>query len=224
VERPLEHDLESLKELVLTMAGEAERQITRAVAAVVERRNELAHQVIDGDVVIDRREVETDQRIIELIVRHRPLARDLRLVITAGKIAPDLERVADHAVNIAEQALILNRVPPLKPFVTMPRMARFAVSMVQDAIAAFIRADADKARGVIARDDEVDAMHVELFRELLTYMMEDPKTIPRALALLFISRSLERVADQATNIAEQVVYLAEGEDIRHQPHEEGPSR
>jgi len=140
--------------------------------------------------------------------------------ITALKVAPDLERVADHAVNIAEQALQLSRVPQLKPFVTMPQMATTAVSMVRDAIAAFVGGDAALARAVIARDDQVDASHLEIFRELLTYMMEDPKTITRALSLLLVSRSLERIADQATNIAEQVVFLVEGEDIRHRHPEE----
>lgn len=216
MERRIEQELESLKGLLLTMAGEVERQLQLAVQAVVERDNAAATAVIAGDAGIDQREIEVDRRIIELIVREQPLARDLRLVITAGKIAPDLERVADHAVNIAEQALILNRYPPLKPFLIMPRMARVATEMVRESITAFVNGDAARARQVVARDDEVDALHEEVFRELLTYMMEDARTIPRALALLLIARSLERVADQATNISEQVVYLAEGEDIRHQ--------
>ena len=220
MQRHFEEKLTELKQLVLTMAGEVEHQLTLAVRSVIERRSDLAEEVIAGDARIDRREIEVDQRIIELIVRERPLARDLRLVITALKVAPDLERVADHAVNIAEQALQLSRVPQLKPFVTMPQMATTAVSMVRDAIAAFVGGDAALARAVIARDDQVDASHLEIFRELLTYMMEDPKTITRALSLLLVSRSLERIADQATNIAEQVVFLVEGEDIRHRHPEE----
>ena len=220
VERPLDHDLGELKKLLLTMAGEVERQLGMAVRAVVEREVALAEQVIAEDSVIDRREIEIDHRIIELIVREKPMARDLRLVMTAGKIAPELERVADNAVDIARQAVVLGRVPPLKPFITLPLIADEAVAMVRDAISAFVQGDAKLAREVIARDDKVDGMHEQIFRELLTYMMEDARTIPRALALLLISRSLERIADHGTNISEQVVYLVEAEDIRHR-HSEG---
>jgi len=219
-ERPLEHDLEELKKLLLTMAGEVERQLGLAIRALVERDSRLAEEVIAGDALIDQREVEVDHRVVELIVRARPMARDLRLAMTAVKIAPDLERVADHAVDIARQALELNKVPPLKAFITIPRMADEATGMIRDAIGAFVKGDSRLARQVIARDDAVDDMHEQIFRELLTYMMEDPKTIHRALALLLASRSLERIADQATNIVEQVVYLVEAEDIRHR-HGEG---
>jgi phosphate transport system protein len=216
----LEHDLEELKKLLLTMAGEVERQLDLAIRALVERDSALAEAVIAGDSLIDQREVEVDHRVIELIVRTRPMARDLRLVMTAIKIAPDLERVADHAVSIARQALLLNQVPPLKSFITIPRMADAATAMVRDAIGAFVQGDSQRARQVIARDDEVDGMHEQIFRELLTYMMEDPRTIHRCLALLLASRSLERIADQGTNIAEQVVYLVEAADIRHRHGEE----
>ncbi|MDD5562114.1 MAG: phosphate signaling complex protein PhoU [Thermoanaerobaculaceae bacterium] len=219
-ERLLEHDLEELKKLLLTMAGEVERQLGLAIRALVERDSELAEAVIAGDAVIDQREVEVDHRVIELIVRTRPMARDLRLAMTAIKIAPDLERVADHAVSIARQALLLNQMPPLKAFITIPRMAEAANAMVRDAISAFVQGDSHGARRVIARDDEVDEMHEQVFRELLTYMMEDPRTIHRALALLLASRSLERIADQGTNIAEQVVFLVEAADIRHRHGEE----
>jgi len=220
METHLTAELEALKTLLLTMAGEVERQLTNAIRGLIERESGLADAVIAGDRVIDEREIEVDHRIVELIVRERPMARDLRLVLTAGKIAPCLERVADHAVNIAEQALELNRVPPLKPFITTPRMAETAAGMVRDALAAFVHADPHLAREVIARDDLVDGMHEEIFRELLTFMMEDPKTIPRALSLLLVARSLERIADQGTNIAEQVVFLVEGHDIRHGRGEE----
>jgi phosphate transport system protein len=219
-ENPLEHELDELKKLLLTMAGEVERQLNSAIRAVVERDDACAEEVIAGDAVIDQREIDVDRMVRELIVRERPMARDLRLVMTASKIAPGLERVADHAVNIARQALVLSRVPPLKPFITLPYMADAATAMVRDALGAFVNADSRKARGVIERDDEVDAMREQIFRELLTYMMEDARTIPRALALMLVSGSLERVADQATNIAEQVVYLVEAEDIRHR-HDEG---
>ncbi len=220
METHLELELDGLKQLLLTMAGEVERQFGQAMRALVERDSDIAQAVIDGDAVIDQRELEVDQRTVELIVRERPLARDLRLVITAGKIAPDLERIGDHAVNIAEQVLVLNRVPPLKRFVILPRMGETAAGMIRDAIAAFVAGDAVRARAVIARDDDVDAMHEDVFRELLTYMMQDPTTIQRALALLLVARSMERVADQATNISEQVVYLVEGQDIRHRRAED----
>lgn len=215
MERQFEQDLEALKRLLLVMAGEAEQQLERAVQSVVERDSEAADQVVGGDQVLDRRELEVDQRVIELIVRGNPMARDLRLVMAASKIAPGLERIADHAVIIAKQALILNRLPPLKPFITLPRMAETARSMIRDTIAAFVQGDAALAREVINRDDLVDGMHEEIFRELLTYMISDAGTIPRALALLLVARSLERIADYATNVGEQVVYLVEGTDIRH---------
>jgi phosphate transport system protein len=215
IERPLDHDIEELKKLLLTMAGEVERQLGMAVRALTERDNALAEQALTSDQVIDRREIEVDQRVVELIVRARPMARDLRMAMTATKIAPDLERVADHAVDIARQALTLNRQPALKPLITLPAMAKAATDMVRDALKAFVEGDSQRARAVIARDDVVDSMHEQVFRELLTYMMEDPRTIPRALALLLVARSLERIADQGTNIAEQVVYLVEAEDIRH---------
>ncbi|MFN3412453.1 MAG: phosphate signaling complex protein PhoU [Thermoanaerobaculum sp.] len=215
MERPIDLELKKLKEQLLCMAGEVEQQLSLAVRSLVERDSQAAQEVIAADERVDRREKEVDHTAVEIIVRERPLASDLRLVITATKIAPDLERVGDHAVNIAEQALVLNRMPPLKPFVTLPRMADIAKEMVRQALTAYIEHDASLARQVIVRDDVVDALHEEVFRELLTYMLGDPQTIPRALALILISRSLERIADQATNIAEQVVYLVEGQDIRH---------
>src|SRR5512135_2410437 len=162
VDRPLEHDLEELKKLLLTMAGEVERQLGLAIQALVERDSTLAEQVIEGDALIDQREVEVDRRVVELIVRARPMARDLRLVMTAIKIAPDLERVADHAAGIARQAMELNRVPPLKAFITIPRMAEGAASMVRDSIRAFVRGDSQLARQVIERDAEVDWEHEQI--------------------------------------------------------------
>lgn len=215
MERPIDAELAKLKEKLLTMAGEVEQQLALAVRSLVERDAAAAEEVMAADFRVDEREKEVDRLAVEIIVRERPLASDLRLVITATKIAPDLERVGDHAVNIAEQALVLNRMPPLKPFVTLPRMADIARDMIRQALQAYVAHDARLAREVIARDDVVDALHEEVFRELLTYMLGDPQTIPRALALILVARSLERIADQATNIAEQVVYLVEGQDIRH---------
>lgn len=216
MERPIDVELAKLKELLLSMAGEVEEQLNLAVRSLVERDTGAAEAALAADQKVDAREKEVDRTAIEIIVRERPLASDLRLVVTATKIAPDLERIGDHAVNIAEQALILNRQPPLKPFVTLPRMAEISSEMLRQALAAYIRHDAVLARQVIARDDMVDALQEEIFRELLTYMLSDPQTIPRAMALILVARSLERIADQATNIAEQVVFLVEGQDIRHE--------
>ena len=216
----LERELEALTQALVAMAGEVERQLDLAIRSLVRRDSAVAETAIAGDQAIDRREMEMDHLALELIVRQRPLASDLRLVMAIIKLSPDLERVADHAVNIARQALILNSVPPLKPFATIPRMAEIATGMVRDAINAFVRHDSGLARAVIERDAELDALHESVFRELLTYMMADPTTIPRALALLLVSRSLERVGDQGTNMGEQVVFLVEGADIRHR---QGPS-
>lgn len=222
METPLEREMRELTQLLLTMAGEVEQQLREAIRALVERDSQAASRVIAEDARVDEREKEVDRKAVEIIVRERPLAAPLRLVMSATKIAPELERVADHAVNIAEQALTLNTMPQLKPFVTIPRMAELAWEMVEEALHAFVHRDTARARQVIARDDIVDALHEEVFRELLTYMLADPQTIPRALALLLVARSLERIADQATNIAEQVVYLVEGLDIRHLHGEASP--
>ncbi|HNX50277.1 MAG TPA: phosphate signaling complex protein PhoU [Thermoanaerobaculaceae bacterium] len=221
MDRLLDHEMEELNHLLLAMGGEVEKQLDMAIDALVHRDSDLAQQVIDGDAVIDRRELEVDQRVMAVVIREKPMARDLRLVLSAVKIAPDLERVADHAVNVARQAIELSRVPPLKKFVILPRMAEVARSMVRDALGAFVKRDPELARQVIGRDEEVDAYYEQLFRELLTYMMEDPTTIPRCLALLLVAASLERIADQGTNIAEQAVYVIEGQDIRHRHAREG---
>jgi phosphate transport system protein len=221
METSLEREQRELQELLLLMAGEVEQQLREAIGALVERDSEAARRVIAQDERVDAREKEVDRKAVEIIVRERPLAAPLRFVMSATKIAPDLERVADHAVNIAEQALRLNALPQLKPFVTIPRMADLAWKMVEEALQAFVTRNAQRARHVIVQDDLVDALQEEVFRELLTYMLSDPQTIPRALALIMVARSLERIADQATNIAEQVVYLVEGQDIRHQHGDEG---
>jgi phosphate transport system protein len=219
IERPLDHDIEELKKLILTMAGLVENQLGNAIRGLVERNDGLAQAVIESDRQIDQMEIEVDRRVVETIVRARPLASDLRLVMAATKVAPDLERIADHAVGIARRSLDLSNEPPLKRFITIPAMATAATTMVRDAITAFVQRDSALARAIIARDGDVDAMYEQIFRELLTYMMADPRTIARGLGLLLISRSLERIADQATNIAEQVVYLVEAEDIRHRSPE-----
>ncbi len=215
MQRQFETELAQIKETVLTMAGLAEKALDDVCRALLERDSALAEGVIDLDDEVDRYEVLIDQLAAEFIVRHQPTATDLRFVLVAIKLGPELERIADHAVNIAQRVLDLNVRPPVKPLIDLPRMLAQARAMVPDAISAFVARDTELAREVIRRDDEVDGLYVQIFRELLTFMMEDPTTITRALDLIFIARFAERVADQATNIAEEVVFLVEAQDIRH---------
>jgi len=215
MQRQFEIEIEQIKQTVLTMAGLAEKSLEDVSRALVERDSELARAVIDLDDEIDRHEVLIDQLTAEFIVRHQPAAVDLRFVLVAIKLGPELERIADNAVNIAQRVLHLNARPPVKPLIDLPRMLAVARAMVSDSISAFVARDTTLAREVIRRDDEVDALYVQIFRELLTFMMEDPTTITRALDLIFTARFAERVADQATNIAEEVVYLTEAQNIRH---------
>ncbi len=214
--RQFEEELDHIKRAVLEMAGLVEKSLEETNRAMVERSSDLARTVIARDDEIDAYEVEIDRLATEFMVRHQPAAGDLRFVIVAIKLGPELERIADNAVNIAQRVLELNREPLLKPLIDLPRMLSLALAMVSDAIAAYVARDAAASRAIIQRDDEVDALYFQIFRELLTYMMEDPTTIPRAINLILVARFAERVADQATNIAEEVVYLAEGDPIRHQ--------
>lgn len=215
MQRQFQIELAEIKETVLTMAGLAEKSLDDVSRALLERDSPLAQSVIDLDDEVDRYEVLIDQLTAEFIVRHQPTAGDLRFVLVAIKLGPELERIADNAVNIAQRVLHLNARPPVKPLIDLPRMLAQARAMVADAISSFVTRDTELAREVIRRDDEVDGLYVQVFRELLTFMMEDPTTITRALDLIFIARFAERVADQATNIAEEVVYLAEALNIRH---------
>ncbi len=217
MQRQFEEEIDLIKESILTMAGMAERALADAGRALVDRDSELAKKVIEGDDEIDQMEVEIDRLSTEFIVRHQPAAADLRFVVTAIKLGPELERIADHATNIAERALSLNKKPLVKPLIDVPRMLNLALAMVTDAIEAYVKRDPVLAREIITRDDEVDQLYVQILRELISFMIEDPQTIARAINLMFVSRYAERVADQATNIAEEVVYLVEGKPIRHQP-------
>ena len=170
---------------------------------------------IARDAEVNRLDVETDEQCIRILALHQPAANDLRFITTGLKITTDLERIGDNAVNICERVLELNEEPQLKPYLDMPRMAAVAQSMLKDSLDAFLRDDAALAEEVIARDDEVDQLNYQMYRELLSYMAEDPHTIPRATRLLFISKYLERIADHATNIAEMVVFMVKGRTIRH---------
>ena len=197
------------------MGGIVEDAIGKSVRALIERDSDLASEVIGFDSEIDKLELEIDDLCMEVLARHQPMARDLRFITTAMKITPDLERIADHAVNISERVLELNEEPPLRTLVNMPLLANRAQEMVRGALDAFVRHDAQAARAVIKMDDEVDERMDHVFRVLLSHMMEDPKTVSRALRLTFIAKYFERIADQATNICEMVVFMTEARVIKH---------
>jgi phosphate transport system protein len=222
MQRKFESEIEEITEAILSMAGLAERSLEEAARSLTSCDAALAQVVIDRDDEIDQLEVEIDRLATEFIVRHQPAATDLRFAIVAIKLGPELERVADNAVNIAERVQSLCRKSQSMPKVDLKRILALARAMVEDAIAAYVDRDAQAAREIIGRDDEVDELYLQILRALLTYMIEDPSTVTRALNLVFIARYAERVADQATNIAEEVVYLVEGKPVRHQ-HPDGGS-
>jgi len=215
MQRHFHEELDALKQTLLAMGGLVEDQIRRVMRALMERDSDLAQEVIDRDRQVNAYDVEIDEKCVELLALHQPTAGDLRFITTAMKIVTDLERIGDQAVNIAQRALELNQEPQLKPYIDLPRMAECAQAMVKDSLDAFVSRDTDQARRVCGADGEVDALKEQIFRELLTFMMADPRAIPRAIRLILISRFLERVADHATNIAEMVVYLVEGKMVRH---------
>jgi phosphate transport system protein len=214
-----EEDLKMLKQRLLHMGALVEERAHQAVLSLVERREEVATKVIEGDRQVNDLQIEIDDRCVKLLALQQPMATDLRLITSAMKINDDLERIGDQAVNIAENVVKLLPQPPLRPLIDIPRMAELAEGMTRDALDAFVRRDPELARGVLRRDDEVDQLKDQVFRVLLTYMMADPGTIERALGLILISRNLERVADHATNIAEDVIFMVEAKDVRHH-HEE----
>jgi len=215
MQRHFDLELNKLKELLLTMASHAETAVAGALRALVERDDSLAEQVKRDDDKLDQLEVEVDEMAIALLALNAPLAIDLRLITTAMKISHDLERVGDEATTIARRGLELNREPQMKAYVDIPRMGALGLEMLRDALDAFVNKNPAKARAVVPRDKQVDEIHKQLQRELVSYMIETPATITRALNLMVISKSLERIADHASNIAEEVVFLYEGRDIRH---------
>jgi len=210
-----ESELQALKNQLLTMGGLVEERVHQAVHALVHRKEEEAERVIAADQEINDLQIDIDDRALRLLATQTPLAVDLRLITSTMKINANLERIGDQAVNVAENVLKLLPYPPLKPLIDIPRMAEIAKKMTRDALDAFVNRDPDLARDVLRRDDEVDLLKDQIFRELLTYMMADPGTIGRALSLILISRNLERIADHATNIAEDVIFIAEARDVRH---------
>jgi phosphate transport system protein len=214
-------EMDRLKQSLLAMASHAESAVTRSIRALVERDDAMAHAVQCDDNVLDQFEIEIDDIAIHLLAK-APLATDLRLTTVAMKVSQNLERVGDAAVTIARRAIDLGTEPQLKPYVDIPRMAAMSLEMLRDAITAFINREPAMAREVIPRDSDVDNLNRQLHRELASYMVERPATITRCLHLMVISKSLERIADHATNIAEEVVYLYEAVDIRHSAQKETP--
>lgn len=213
-----EAELKELHLKLLEMAGFVEKQIANAMVALIERDEQLARLTSERDHVVNRLDVEIDEQSTRLLALHQPAARDLRLITTALKITTDLERIGDLAVNMCERVRELNAEPQLKPYIDIPRMAEVAQKMLRESIDAFVREDVDLALQVCREDDEIDDLNSQLFRELLTYMAEEPQTVTRAIRLLFIAKYLERIADHATNIAEMVVYMVKGKSIRHLDH------
>ena len=208
-------DLARFKEKLLLMGSYAESAVSQAVQSLVTRNDELALKVQSNDDLTDRLEMEIDDLAIQLLAK-APLASDLRLITVAMKISQNLERVGDEATTIARRAMELSQEPPLKTFIDIPRMAGIALGLLKEALDSFVRKEPEKARAIIPRDKEVDALNKQMHRELLLCMLENPATITRCLNLMTVSKSLERVGDHAANIAEEVVYLCEARDIRHE--------
>lgn len=219
MERHFEREIDSLKEKLLLMGGCAEQLVRKSIASLVRRDTALAREAFDDDRQIDRLEIDVEERCIRLFALQQPLATDLRFIMAALKISNDLERVGDHGVNIAQSTLRLVEQPQLKPLVDIPRMADLATAMLNDALDAFVRRDSESARRLCRKDDEVDQLNRQVFRELISYMIESPSTISRAMEVILVARNLERVADLATNIAEEVVFIHEARIIKHHAEE-----
>jgi phosphate transport system protein len=213
--RLLDRDLDTLRDRVLLLGGETERALQRAMYALVERDSEAAREVLDGDDEIDRLELDIDRLCIDTIALRQPAARDLRFVMSAAKITPLLERIADHACNIARVAIDLNDEPQLKPYIDLPRMAEHASNMLHAALDTFTSGDAAAARSVIERDDDIDAIYNRVFHDLLELMVNEPQTTGRAARLLFVAKHIERIGDYVTDICELTVYMTEAEVIKH---------
>jgi phosphate transport system protein len=224
VHRHFHDELSELKSKLLTMSAEAQAALETALEALLKRDAALAAQVIAGDRTIDGLELDIEEAIVDLFATQQPMARDLRLLLAVMKIANDLERVGDHAVNIAQSSERLIQTRLVAPEPELVEMMRQARAMLSGALDAFVRGDAALGREICRRDDSVDALHHSVFRILLTHMMEDPHIIGPAMELFLVSRNLERVADLATNIAEDVVFLVEGKTIKHHAEEGGARR
>ena len=208
--------LAGLREQVLRMGGLVEQMTRRVIQALVERDVGILPEIHSMETQVNQLHIEIDEACIELIALRQPTAVDLRFIAAAMKINTDMERIGDQAINIVERAEVLLTVPPLKPLIDIPRMADIAQEMLKASLDAFVNGDDALALETIRRDDEVDQLKDQVFRELLTYMMADPSTIPRAMELILVSRHLERIGDHATNICEDVIFMVKGKDVRHQ--------
>ena len=215
MERHFVHDLEELKQRLLWMGSLAERAVHQAVQAVLDVEEHLAETVLEEENAINEMQMEIDDRVTRLLAQQQLVAVDLRFILAVSRINNDLERIGDQAVNIAQSALRILRHPQVKPYVDLPRMSEIAEGMVRDSLNALVRGDVDLARSVLARDDQVDLLRDQMFRELLTYMMENSAVVFPAFELILLAKNLERIGDHATNIAEDVIYIVAGRDVRH---------
>ena len=220
MQRHFDEQIADLKEKLLLMSGRAEEIIRKALESLMSRDSELAGEVIVDDAAIDRMEIDIEEACIQLLALQQPLATDLRLITSALKISNDLERVGDHAVNIAGCAQQLANKSPVKPLADLPALAEKSIGMLRDALDAFVRGDAEAARLLVRRDDEVDALNRQMFAELMRRMIADPQQVERSMTLVLVGRNLERIADLATNVAEEVVFIAEARIIKHHADEE----
>jgi phosphate transport system protein len=215
MERHFEHELEELKQRLLWMGSLAERAVHQAVQAVLDVEETLAATVLEEENAINEMQMEIDERVTRLLAQQQLVAIDLRFILAVSRINNDLERIGDQAVNIAQSALRILRHPQVKPYVDLPRMSEIAEGMVRDSLNALVRGDIDLAHSVLARDDQVDLLRDQMFRELLTYMMENSAVVFPAFELILVAKNLERIGDHATNIAEDVIYIVAGRDVRH---------
>jgi phosphate transport system protein len=215
LERHFEHDIEELKERLLWMGSLAERAVHQAIHAVLDSDEKLAQDVLNEENAINELQIEVDERVVQLLALQQLMAADLRFVLAAARINNDLERIGDQAVNIAQSAERIIRHPRVKPYVDLPRMSELAEGMVRDSLNAVVRRDVELARSVLLRDDQVDALRDQIFRELLSYMMGDSAVVFAAFELILVAKNIERIGDHATNIAEDVIYMVAGHDVRH---------
>jgi phosphate transport system protein len=219
MQRQFDEQIARLQQELLLMSGRTEGIVRKAVESLMRRDPALADEVLADDKTIDRMEIDIEEHCVQLLALQQPLARDLRLITSALKISNDLERVGDHAVNIAECARRLASQAPVRPLSDLPELAEKSIAMLKDALDAFVRRDAEAARKLVRRDDEVDALHRRLFADLMGRMIEDPRQVERSMTLVLVGRNLERIGDLATNVAEEVVFIAEARIIKHHADE-----
>ncbi len=215
-----DEELHRLADAITQMGGLAETQLASAIEAVVKRDSRMAAEVVEADARIDQLEHDIEGLVLRLLALRQPMAIDLRQIFAALKISSDLERIADYAANVAKRSIVLNQAPPVKPAFSIPRMGRLGQAMIKDILDAYVERDAEKALAVWARDEELDEMYTSLFRELLTYMIEDPRNITPCTHLLFMAKNIERIGDHATNIAETLYFMVNGTPL----HQVRPKR